>query len=90
MNVAHEPVGSRRQDRERAALQRCTWTPCVPDSGDAHDGIRLQVDLEGTFARPVGLPFVETADQNDVALPDYEITKQRVTILEDPRMEFRL
>src|SRR5262249_3838514 len=74
VNLIHELVCSSGQDRERAALTRCAGPPSLPNSGEAHDGIVSEVNLE----RPlfVGLPLEESAQRHDATLASNQFTEQ--------------
>jgi len=49
----------------------------VPNAGNAHNRITLQVDFEWTLSLAIDLPFVKAAYGNDAALPRYQFSKQR-------------
>src|SRR5262245_4194686 len=76
MNLAHESIGRRRQNRKRAALAGSASSPCIPNGGDTHNRITLQMDLEGTLSLTFRLPFIITAERKHTTLARYEFPKK--------------
>ena len=59
MNLAHESIGRRCQNRKRATFKGSAWSPCIPNACDTHNRITLQINLEGTLSPTFRLPFVK-------------------------------
>src|SRR6185295_9612944 len=81
VDLTHQLIGGCRQDRKGVPFVRSTGMPRVPDARDAHDGFVAEMNLERPLSLPVVLPLKKTAQRDDGALSDDEITTQ--SALED-------
>ena len=76
MDVAHELISGRGQDRKRPSLVLRFGTPTLPNARDAHDGFIAKVDFERPLIVAVPLPLKETAYRHDATLTNDEVTIQ--------------
>src|SRR5215467_4735944 len=76
VNLAHESIGSRRQNRKRATFEGSAWSPCIPNACDTHNRITLQMDLEGALSLTFHLPFVKAAQGNDAPLSQIRVPEK--------------
>src|SRR6185295_12872976 len=67
MDLRHEFICGRCEDRERALFLRRPGTPSGPYTCHGHDGTIFQEYLERPFVFSIALPFKKSADWNNTA-----------------------